>query len=355
MQLSDSPVKVALPFANNAGGPFTRQVPIPSQVGIESGAASFTDGFPPDCFDPISAGGEPPFGKDFNGLLNQMSAGIRWLQAGAPLFYDATWIATSGGYPKGSTLSSTVVVGKQWISLVESNITNPDDPLTSTNWRDAILPSGTPVPFLTATLPADYLPANGLTIGNAASNGTGLASASALFLFAANWFQFSNTQCPILTSAGAPSTRGANPYADFAANKQLTLPNMKGLGLIGVDTMGGAASTFLTSVPVNIGNATTPGSILGENLHALTGAENGIHAHSNILTDPGHLHGSNSPGAPTVGVQGGGTFPAVNIGITSQNTTTASTGVSLNNVTSGSGTAHNTVERNMTVFWGQKL
>ena len=59
MQLTDKPSKIALPFAN-AGG--KRTIPVASQIGVVAGAASFTDGFPPLTFNPISAGGIPPWG-----------------------------------------------------------------------------------------------------------------------------------------------------------------------------------------------------------------------------------------------------------------------------------------------------
>lgn len=355
MLLSAIPTRFQKAWGVAAAGPYIRTVPVLSQIGVQDGAASFETGFVPDNFTPLAGGGVPPFGQDFNGVLNAETSWDIWYQAGAPIPYDATFSTAQGGYPQGAILDSTVVIGKQWVSLVDGNTTNPDDPLTSTNWRTVGIPAGVPMPFFTSTLPADYVPANGLTIGNASSNATGLASASALFLFAANWFQFSNTQCPILTSAGSASTRGANPYADFAANKQLTLPNAKGLGLIGVDTMGGAASTFLSGIPFTIGNATTPGSILGENLHALSVAETAIHAHANTAIDTGHLHSEGQPGSPTVSVQGGGTFPSVNIGIASVNTGLASANIVMTNANAGSGSSHNTVHRSMGVFWGQKL
>ena len=58
-------------------------LPVPSQIGISNGRASFTDGFPPWCF---SAGGYP-WGQDFNGLLFMISAWDQWQNAGAPIYY----------------------------------------------------------------------------------------------------------------------------------------------------------------------------------------------------------------------------------------------------------------------------
>lgn len=352
MLRSAIPLRFTYAWGAQASGAYIRTVPVDSQIGIQDGAASFQTGFVPDNFLALAGGGVPPFGQDFNGALNITTTWDIWYQAGAPISYDATFSTAQGGYPKGAKVDSAIVLGAQWYSLVNNNTTDPDDPLTSTNWARVGIPAGSLMPFFTSTLPDGFVAMNALTIGNASSN-AGYANANALFLFVANWLNFSNTQCPILTSAGAASTRGANAVADWNANKQLTLPNGKGLSLIGVDTMGAASSTFLSGVPVTIGNTTTPGSIFGENLHALTSGENGTHTHSNTLTDPTHTHGSNANSANTASSTGGGGFTLPATAAATINN--ASTGISINNVSSGSGTGHNTVHRSMGVFWGQKL
>lgn len=358
MLRSSIPTRFLLAWAANAAGAFIRTVPVASQIGLQDGAASYNDGFVPDNFAPLAGGGVPPFGQDFNGVLNEMTTWDQWYQAGAYIPYDATFATPVGGYPRGAILDSAILVGAQWYSTVDSNLTDPDDPLTSSGWARAGIPAGVPLQFLTSALPPGFVAMNGLTIGSASSN-AGYASADALFLFAANWLSFSNSQCPILTSAGAASTRGANPVADFNADKQLTLPNGKGLGLIGVDTMGGAGSSFLSGVPVTIGNTTTPGSIIGENLHVLSSGENAAHTHANSLSDPGHFHLNNITQAQfnlSAGSVGPFLFGAsIGGGASSSLIQSIATGVSINNASSGSGAGHNTVERNMGVYWGQKL
>ena len=125
MQDSNSPAKIPLPFGASAGAGFINSVPTPSQIGIVPGRASFTDGFVPLNFQPVSAGGVPPYGGDFNGLLNQITAGLQWLQAGGPMPYDATFSAAIGGYPKYALIASTAL-GNLWQSLVDNNTSNPD-------------------------------------------------------------------------------------------------------------------------------------------------------------------------------------------------------------------------------------
>jgi hypothetical protein len=132
---TDIPLKVVLPFASAAGPTYSRQIPVASQQSIQAGAASFTDGFPPDTFIPPPGGGTPPFGKDFNGLSNQVTAWSRWQAAGGPVYYDGTFATDPNvnGYPKGAMLAATGTPGRFWISTVDGNTTDPD--AGGANWQ----------------------------------------------------------------------------------------------------------------------------------------------------------------------------------------------------------------------------
>ncbi len=137
---SDIPVKVPTPWGNSApGGNITCPIPIPSQIGVTSGRASWIDGFPPLTFLPSGSGGVPPFGQDFNGVLCQLSKWTRWQNAAAPIAYDATFQTLVGGYPKGATVSSATVFGLRWISLVDNNASNPDT--GGANWVGVMQPT----------------------------------------------------------------------------------------------------------------------------------------------------------------------------------------------------------------------
>lgn len=133
MLASDIPARFNIPFADAAGPGYIRPVPQASQIGIEDGAASLTDGFPPDTFTPVTAGGVPPFGQDFNGLLYQITAWNQWQAAGGPVRWDSTFSTAIGGYPQGATVMSAAVVGLFWLSLVDNNTSNPDT--GGANWR----------------------------------------------------------------------------------------------------------------------------------------------------------------------------------------------------------------------------
>ena len=124
MQLSNSPDKVVLPFA--AAG-VKNTIPVDSQIGITPGAASLETGFPPLTFTPITAGGVPPSGADFNGILNELSAVIRWANAGGGYPYDSTFAndVNVGGYPKSARVARSDGLG-YWFNTVDNNVTDPE-------------------------------------------------------------------------------------------------------------------------------------------------------------------------------------------------------------------------------------
>jgi hypothetical protein len=124
MQSSNVPQKFPIPFANSAGSLYTRTIPQASQIGVQDGAASLTDGFPPKCFVPVASGGTPPFGKDFNGLLKQVTQWDQWQQAGGPIVYDSTFQSSIGGYPMGAIVE-IVAGGPSFMSTAENNTVAP--------------------------------------------------------------------------------------------------------------------------------------------------------------------------------------------------------------------------------------
>ncbi len=374
------PVRFQKPWAANAAGAYIRTVPVASQIGIQDGAASFTDGFVPSNFTALSGGGVPPFGQDFNGILNAETSWDQWYQAGGIIPYDSTFATAIGGYPLGACVPSSIFSGDFWLSNTENNLIDPDT-LGQTAWifDPSRLSPGTPVPSFSSVVPPGLIAANSLTIGNVGSN----ASTAALYvklLYRFIWFTFSNTDCPIFTSGGIPTTRGANPDADFAALKQLSTPDLRGRGLIGVDTMAGPTTTRLAGVPIVSGNTTSPGSVIGENLHALSTAElaahshantvtNGSHTHVNSLSDPGHFHTATTNAQADLSnasAQNGGGFTSSTPQIAGVTIAPAATGLTINNaaaasavtitnVNAGSGTPHNTVSQNVGVYWNLKV
>jgi microcystin-dependent protein len=140
-----------------------------------------------------------------------------------------------------------------------------------------LVPTGVPLPFLGTTAPAGFVLGAGRTIGNAASGATERASADTQNLFTLLW--------PTFTVSGG---RGASAAADFAANKTVSLPDLRGRTLVGLDNIGGTAANVLTNYA-----ATTVGAAGGEQSHTLGSAEMPVHSHG--VSDPGHGHGVSDP------------------------------------------------------------
>ncbi len=124
MQLINAPGKLVLPFSASGA---KNTIPVASQIGIVAGAASLTDGFPPLTRTPLAAGGVPPSGLDMNGILYELSAILRWANAGAGYVYDGTFAADSnvGGYPKGSRVLRSDGLG-YWFNTTDNNTTDPE-------------------------------------------------------------------------------------------------------------------------------------------------------------------------------------------------------------------------------------
>jgi len=122
MQTSSQPKLLPVPFAD-AGS--KQNIPNDSQIGITAGRASYTDGFPPLTRTPLAAGGVPPFGTDFNGVLNDITASIRWSQAGAGYAFNASFNTAIAGYPKGARIPNSTLDG-YWLNTIDGNTANPE-------------------------------------------------------------------------------------------------------------------------------------------------------------------------------------------------------------------------------------
>lgn len=118
------------------------------------------------------------------------------------------------------------------------------------------VPTGTILDYIGLTAPGGYVFGNATTIGNAASAATGRANADTEQLFTLLWNSFANAQAPVL-----PSGRGASAAADFAANKTIGTPDLRGRLVAGLDDNGGvAAASRLTSPYID---GATPGAVGG--------------------------------------------------------------------------------------------
>lgn len=135
MQISGLPTRISVPFANSGT---KNTIPVNSQIGITAGAASFTDGFPPLTMTSVSAGGVPPYGADFNGILNAITVAIRWNAAGSGYPFDSGFASSVAGYPEGALLPCSDYSG-YWLNTVDANSTAPENSTSeTTGWVPGI-------------------------------------------------------------------------------------------------------------------------------------------------------------------------------------------------------------------------
>ncbi|WP_149572520.1 hypothetical protein [Serratia nevei] len=135
MKLTDKPRQIAVPFASGTADKNT----IPNnatQETKEKGNAAYDSGFPPLTMAAIAAGGIPPHGKDFNGLLNDITAAIRFSQAGGKYTFDSAFTSAIGGYPRGAMVLSSDG-SKIWWNTVDSNTTDPDG-ASAAGWKNLL-------------------------------------------------------------------------------------------------------------------------------------------------------------------------------------------------------------------------
>lgn len=115
---------------------------------------------------------------------------------------------------------------------------------------------------------------NGRTIGSAASGATERANADCADLYAYIWDNTLDAQCAVATG------RGASAAADFAANKAIQLPSMRGAVPSGFDDMGNTAAGLYASCPVLLGSGILAGSLMGGNTHTILEAQLPTHTHT---------------------------------------------------------------------------
>lgn len=195
------------------------------------------------------------------------------------------------------------------------------------------IPTGAMMMYGATTAPAGWVRCNGLTIGNASSSATERDNADTSSLFSFLWTNYSDSVCEV--SGG----RGASAAADYAANKTIALPDLRGRALFGLDDMGGSASGRLANA---VGFAETTNGASG-------GADTVTLARANLpndtvnptvsITDPGHAHGIKFDSDTR---EGGGSVSFVrSVGFGSTGGSTTSTNTATTGITATSSFALN--------------
>ena len=124
-----NPTLISVPFANGGN---KNTIQTTRQVGQNAQDATWTDGFPSITMTPISAGGLPPKGLDFNGIFYALSDNVVHRLKGLSVQFSATYAAAIGGYPLNAKVElndgSAIVQ-----STVANNMNDPNSSMTG--WR----------------------------------------------------------------------------------------------------------------------------------------------------------------------------------------------------------------------------
>lgn len=267
MQSSNKPTPFPIPWANSAAGGYVTNIPQASQIGVVPGAASLTDGFPPLNFQSDTAGGVPPRGVDFNGILKEITQGVQWLQAGGITTFNSTFATAIGGYPKGALVADNIYNGYGvWLNITENNVTAPTTVLGTGGWY--YIPMAVLITFsgwlqLTRTQWIKRTAYSLITDGTALPNGTivslGNGSGSSWAVEVGLYLDLANTQATINFSSDSGMSNLIGEQLTFgAANAHVYLTHKI---TIPQASIGGTVYARLTLNPS--GNYVAKGLITG--------------------------------------------------------------------------------------------
>ena len=110
---------LTIPFARDAVPDMVNDIPDDPSV-LEPQLASFKQGFPYITTIPLVAGGIPPEGQDFNGILRDITEHVVHQNKGGMYKFEADIVA-AGGYPQGAVLAANDGLSL-WVSLVDANV-----------------------------------------------------------------------------------------------------------------------------------------------------------------------------------------------------------------------------------------
>lgn len=126
-------VLMPVPFASQGD---KNTIPVTPSTGTgQTNYASYQKGFPPVTMTPLVAGGLPPNGMDFNGILFALSSSVGFVQSGGLPTFDADFSSTIGGYPLGAVLQSNDGASA-YVSTIANNTTdfNSSPESIGTSW-----------------------------------------------------------------------------------------------------------------------------------------------------------------------------------------------------------------------------
>lgn len=120
------PKLLTTPFATDANPDM--RTDIQNTTGTSPNSATYSVGFPPVTMQPLSSGGLPPKGSDFNGIFYDITDNIVFQTQGNAYPYNAAYATEIGGYPLNARIA--IDNGDIVRSTIASNTNNPNTDMT---------------------------------------------------------------------------------------------------------------------------------------------------------------------------------------------------------------------------------
>lgn len=117
------PDLILIPFGKNATPGTIDTIPKTRGPGDDPQQATWDEGFPQVTMTPLAAGGIPPKGQDFNGVLNAISEHTVFTEHGGQFKWSSDYVAESGGYSIGDVVQADDGLNS-YVSLVNTNTVN---------------------------------------------------------------------------------------------------------------------------------------------------------------------------------------------------------------------------------------
>lgn len=243
------PYKFAVPWASAAVPPYVTPV-IPVSAGGTPNAATQQQGYPPVTGTNPQAGGIPPAMADWNGAMYYTTAWLQYLQAGAPIGYDAVFSAAIGGYPPGAIINNALAsnAGLFWLNNSgTNNATNPD--AGGAGWTQWPFPPPPPASITVIGTTGIVSNVTNLTLNSTTvTGGGGLATATPipqLSVFGSTGPAQNNIANLEFAGATVTSLGTASALVQFPVAVPLTITDIFGNQALNVNRM-----NFLTGISI---------------------------------------------------------------------------------------------------------
>lgn len=143
------PDLILVPFAQDAPAVNVDDIPVNLGPSDPPQAASWSQGFPTVTMTPLAAGGIPPRGQSFNGVLQDITQHLVYIGGGGQYKWSSAYVTAKGGYSIGDVIQADNGL-LSYVSLVDNNTDNfnTDPASIGPKWRAW---AGSQVPDATTT------------------------------------------------------------------------------------------------------------------------------------------------------------------------------------------------------------